>query len=606
MMRYQPIYTEKTACRDCYKCVRVCPVKAIRVENGSAVVVHELCIFCGKCVDICPVHAKKIRNDVPRVKRILKDREEVYASLAPSFITEFPGKEQQLLQALKLLGFSGVSETSLGAEIICDEVDGMLTKTPGHPLISSACPTVVEAVRKYHPELLPMITNLHSPLGAHAMMLRELYGESIGVVFIGPCISKKLEADRHPGLPDAAITFRELIGWMKESGIDLEDEHTLQRRSSEFSDPMSAWFDTPQETSPEPAEFVPWTAGRTTSFALENGMIASMSAGDVDLQDTSASISGILDVLESLDGIINEDMRELPRFFELLSCRGGCINGPGCTRSLSPVLKKAVNSRYARERNLQSVPRSALSVSSGLGCTFSAAERPEALLAEIPGREIDKALVTLGKTDEKDLLDCGGCGYNSCRDFAAAYLQGMAEPEMCVTKMRKQAQSKIDMLLRTLPMGVVIVDRKFTIVDCNAQFLTMFSDVSYEADDRELRKLSGLPLKRFVALEMHLQELFAGESSVTQKSIPIGDRIFAVTCFSIDQRRLAGTLFQDVTTEQRNRDAVMKRAEAVIGKNLESVQRIASLLGENAAETEIMLSSLIDVFEQKTERYQER
>ena len=603
-MKLEPIYTEMTQCRDCYKCVRVCPVKAIQVQDGSARVAHDRCIFCGKCVDICPAHAKKIRNDVPKVKRLLREKDTVYVSLAPSFVTEFIGKEEQLLKALVALGFAGVSETALGAEIVSGEVDRLLREQPDLPYISTACPTVVEAVRKYYPSMLPSMTPLRSPLGAHSLLLRSLYGKDVGIVFIGPCISKKLEADRNPGLPDAVLTYRELTAWLQERGMDLDKPETLRAESASL-DPMASWYGiTPTPVDDEPVRFVPYLAGETTNYALENGMIATLEQGDVGLQDRTTGIAGTAAVLESLKGVEEacsdaDLIGRIPRFYEMLSCAGGCVNGPGCLQGAASIIKKAVGSRYTRERlgGLGGESRERPATPPSITFQYHLPVTQDQLPAGPASFEIEQALRKLGKADEAERLDCGGCGYSSCRDFAAAWLAEMAEPEMCVTKMRKQAQSKVDMLLRTLPMGVVIVNREYRIVDCNAQFLNLFSSVTYEADDVELGKVSGSMLKRFIDLEHDLSQVFSGISQVRNRKHEDEQRIIEVTLFSIDNRRMAGALFQDTTTITRNRDAVMRRAEAVIQKNLQSVQQIASLLGENAAETEIMLSSMIDVFE---------
>ncbi len=624
-MSYGPIYTERTECRDCYKCVRVCPVKAIQVEHGSAVVIHDRCIFCGKCVDVCPANAKKIRNDVPKARRLLQDKAKVFASLAPSYVAEFAGTEHELIRALKKLGFAGISETALGADIVSAEIDTLLQRPERVPLISSACPTIVEAVRKYYPEMVPYITQLRSPLGAHSLMLRELYGDDIGIVFIGPCISKKLEADRNRGLPDVVLTFGELMSWLSESGIDLHNPDTLQTRAvQEAMDPASAWFGysdpvtsfSIEAEGPDPSEggdceFVPRLAYRTTNYALEHGMISSLDPVGVEIHD-AISISGITEALESIKGIAEycgADQGELqlslgksvvPGFLELLSCPGGCINGPGCTKKIAPVIKKVLNTHHTRKRMASVSPdvrSERYEFTHSIVYQYQESPLCRELKYQPSEAEIRQALNTLGKSDGRERLDCGGCGYNSCRDFAIAFLTGMAEPEMCVTKMRKQAQSKVDVLLRTLPMGVVIVDDEYAIVDCNAQFLKMFSSITYDADETELGKVSGIKLNKFINLDRHFTKLFSGRHPVDQQTVHHGEKIITITFFSIDRRRLAGALFQDVTAVSLRRDAVMKRAEEVIQKNLQSVQQIASLLGENAAETEILLSSMIDVFE---------
>ncbi len=602
-MKYEPIYTEKTGCRDCYKCVRACPVKAIQVKQGSAVVIHDRCIFCGKCVDACPVQAKKIRNDVPKAKRLIIDKKSVYVSLAPSYASEFPGLEQELLEALHRLGFAGVSETALGAEIVTTEINAMLAEGRVLPLISTACPTVVEAVCKYHPELSPLLTQLRSPLGAHSLMLRELYGEDIGLVFIGPCVSKKLEADRSAGLPDVVLTFRELREWMRDRGLDLQKPETLRSGFSDCSfDPASSWYGIQEEKPAVHADFIPRTAGRTSNYALENGMISTLDAGDAALQDTAAGISGVHEVLESLTGIQSavSSGTSLPSFFELLSCRGGCISGPGCVSTSAHLIKKAISSRHVRirtEKEQMNCNSGREVIQRSISQVFEPFSGNASIRSVSAGFEIEQALKKLGKAEEQERLDCGGCGYSSCREFTGAFLAGMAEPEMCVTKMRKQAQSKVDMLLRTLPMGVVIVDHGYRIVDCNAKFLKMFSSVSYEAGERELSRVSSLHIDRFIKLQGYFSGIFSGKRAVNQCTVMYEQRIIAATFFPIDENRLAGALLKDITAETMHRDAVKKRAEEVIQKNLQSVQQIASLLGENAAETEIMLSSLIDVFD---------
>nr|MBP7310185.1 4Fe-4S binding protein [Candidatus Cloacimonadota bacterium] len=191
----KPIYTEKTECQDCYKCVRECPVKAIRVVDGSAQVMPEACILCGRCTEVCPVGAKKIRDDLKDAMKLLRSKKKVYASLAPTFRTEFAGLDpQRLVAALLSLGFSGVSETALGAQVVSAACARMLKESEHPLLISSACPSVIHLIEQYYPHLVPYVTPVVSPVQAHTRLLKETYGEDIGVIFIGPCIAKKNEA----------------------------------------------------------------------------------------------------------------------------------------------------------------------------------------------------------------------------------------------------------------------------------------------------------------------------------------------------------------------------------------------------------------------------
>ncbi len=296
-------------------------------------------------------------------------------------------------------------------------------------------------------------------------------------------------------------------------------------------------------------------------------------------------------------------------FLELLSCPGGCVNGPGAEKGRSPAAKKSLSTRYTKERLEHQeelfVPPADF-VDKLVAQGYSILKKSDAPL-EVPAetdavlrktyteQQISQALQDLGKMQSSDELNCGGCGYNTCRDMAIAFLDGMAEPEMCVTKMRKEAQSKVDVLLRTIPMGVVIVDADLKIVDCNTEFLHLFGDIDYAIEDEILNLISGLPLERFVPFYEQFRDQFTA-SKPGQYRLHFQDKFLRVTFFIVEKQRLVGAIFEDITTPTVKRETVVKKAEDVIQKSLETVQQIASLLGENAAETEIMLNSLIDAF----------
>ena len=216
-----PIYTEKRECQDCYKCLRHCPVKAIKVEGGCATVIAESCILCGHCVEVCPNGAKRVRDDLPQARQLLTLKPRVVASLAPSFVSEFPEwRPGQIIHALKRLGFAGVSETALGAQQVSAQAAALLNREPNRVLFSSACPTVVSFLQKYRPEQARLLTGLLSPLLTHCKMLRQVLGPEIGTIFIGPCIAKKIEARDHPELLDVALTFDDLRRWLEQEKID--------------------------------------------------------------------------------------------------------------------------------------------------------------------------------------------------------------------------------------------------------------------------------------------------------------------------------------------------------------------------------------------------
>jgi len=591
-----PIYTELTECRDCYKCVRSCPVKAIQVRDGSAVVVKDRCIYCGACVDICPAHAKKIRNDLGRVKQFLKSGRKVFCSLAPSVSSEFPDSVDSVVVALKRLGFFATSETAIGAALVNASIEAYASEHDGRcNWISTACPTVVQIVKKYYPSLVPSLSKVPSPLQCHSAYLRKLYGQDIGIVFIGPCIAKKIEADENPGYPDFALTYGELRTWLEEESLDLEV--------------IAGELNIGVETVPP---FLPSAAGKSTLYPVEGGMIASLAWGKDPFQTNAVAISGSEQVVSTLAGMVADNRNT--DFLELLFCEGGCINGPGTASGRSSASKKGLSSRYTRSRITADQPTFAGDpgfVSELLKGGYSLIEKTGSespmvsSLSFSPSsyqfgvlhtdEEIEQALHLLGKADKSEELNCGGCGYNSCREMAIAYLDGMAEPEMCVTKMRKEAQSKMDVLLRTIPIGVVIVDDMLKIVDCNSGFLRLFSEVDFPLEEAALNMVAGLPLERFVPFHDKFREQFT-YAKAEQYRLHYQDKFLRVTFFSVEKQRLVGALFEDITTPTVRRETVIKKAENVIQKSLETVQQIASLLGENAADTEIMLNSLIDAF----------
>jgi PAS domain-containing protein len=529
---------------------------------------------------VCPSHAKKIRSDLQKVRQLMTEKKPVYCSLAPSAASEFGPHYRQLLTALTVLGFEGISETAIGAQLVNEAIEMYAKQHQGEcPWISTACPTVVEAVKTYYPALIDQLSPVPSPLQCHSAYLRHLYGQHIGIVFIGPCIAKKLEADHNPGYPDFALSFEELRLWLELEGITFEQLEEAEER------------------------YVPAKAGSATLYPVEGGMIGSLSWGNDPFQTKALALSGFAQVLDTL-----QSPEQNHQFLELLFCEGGCINGPVATKLSSAAQKKGAATRFTRSRLEQkqalfsSDPQFAqLLLTEGyalLGKSQETAKRqkPKSFTDEA----ILRAMKLLGKHSSADELNCGGCGYNDCRHMAAAYLEGMAEAEMCVTMMRKQAQSKIDVLLQTIPIGVVIVDDQLTIVDCNSFFLEQFANVEFAIDNQSLNLVAGLPLQRFVPFYQKFRSHFDNPKPCTYR-IHCKDSYLKVTFFAIEKQHLVGALFEDITTATVRRDTVVKKAENVIQRSLETVQQIASLLGENAADTEITLNSLIEAFTTPTE-----
>ena len=567
-MMKSPIYTEQTRCQDCYKCVRQCPVKAIQVTDGSAVVRHDLCIFCGRCIEVCPVNAKKLRSDISRAKQLIELNDEVWVSLAPSFPAEFDVSKNAVIAALLELGFKGVSETSIGARIISERI-AEEAESNKKGIISSACPTVNEFIKKYHPGLVENLSDLVSPLHAHADYLKAEIGGKIKVVFIGPCISKKLEADDENNPVDLALTFIEFRQWLSQEGIELAEPETEQ-------------------------SFYPEDEANAAEFAIEGGMLNTIKNNVTTVDSSLISCSGIANIRETF-----RDIAELSSkgniFLEYLACEGGCISGKGMTADCSYLKKRLRVLEYYNECK-DSAPEG--SRKTGLSIERSISADP-VRLEKHSQKDIDGVLYSLEKFTPEDEINCSGCGYNSCRDFAEAVLDGLAEKSMCVTHMRKMAEKKSNALMKALPLGVVITDSCKRILECNDKFITSFSDIDLGLDDKLERRISGLPLEAFINETAIFDKIQSSELNMLEGKIRFNNKVFRVFVFRIGQENMIGAIFQDITSPAVRRETIIRKTEEVIEKNLNSVQQIASLLGENAAETQLILNSLIETYYQQ-------
>jgi len=561
-----PIYTEKTECQDCYKCIRECPVQAIKVESGSASIMSDLCILCGKCINICPKGAKKVRDDLQEAKKLLSDCGKVIASIDPSFVTEFSGVEPtQLIAGLKALGFYGVSESSLGAELVSMHADRLLEQSNKSIFISSACPTIVQYLRRYRPEYAGHITSLLSPSLAHARLLRETYGPEIDIIHIGPCIAKKWESDVHPELIDVALTFEDLRHWLKEENIDLK---SIKKSSKDV--------------------FIPRRANDGALYPVVGGMIESIRGRrKKGLQAQFISFSGIRRLKNALKGF-DELEPEGNLFLELTACFGGCVNGPRSMSRSATVCKRYKITQYARPAS----PKMAEEID--IHEDYPPEVVPQAVYSE---DQIKEALHQVGKFEEKDELNCGGCGYDSCRDFVCALIGDKAEKAMCVAYMRSLAQKKANILIQKMPSAAVIVDDQLNIVEYNPNFVGLFGQ---DVDDTEGgTRLEGANLRDLLPFHELFQGVLLSGEEVVETDLRFQGRILHGIIFSIEKHSLVGALFGDITMPAMQREQIIKRARHVIEQNLMTVQKIAYLMGENAAESEIILNSIVESFSAK-------
>jgi len=559
-----PIFTEKRECQDCYKCVRNCPVKAIKVEGGYASVVPELCIVCGHCVEVCPNGAKKVRDDLASARQMLTLKKTVFVSLAPSFVTEFPDvKAAQMIGALKKLGFAGVSETALGAQQVSAQAAALLKNNPTRVFASSACPTVVAFLQRHRANGAELLTGLLSPLLTHCKMLRQTFGADIGIVFIGPCIAKKLEAAQHPELLDVVLTFEDLRRWLEQEKItpkniiEAAENHFVPERSAE-----GAWY------------------------PVDGGMIAGMKSA-CSVNDCSLmAFSGIGAIKKALDGI--EELKpDNGLFLELLACEGGCVNGPKVLRRDATVMKRHLVLRSVAPNGVVFPRPPAIATPTDFSVAAMA-------IVRYPDSQIREALRNVGKFSPDDELNCGGCGYDSCREFGIALLGQKAERAMCVTYMRQLAFKKANALIQKMPSAVVIVNEAMRVIEFNAAFVNLFAPEKIASAGTA--SIEGIALAEVMPFASLFHNVLKSGEDILDRDLRFQNTILHVTIFSIEKNCLVGGIIQDITKPAVRKEQVIRKAREVIQKQIATTQQIAYLLGENAADAEITLNSIIESF----------
>ena len=520
--------------------------------------------MCGHCVQVCPVQAKVVRNDIERAKMLLQVKSRVFVSLAPSYVTEFPQYQPaSVVCALKALGFYGISETALGAQEVSSAMAEEMSTNARDIYISSACPTVVELIKKYYPDYAHYVADMYSPVLAHAKLLRARYGEDIGIVFVGPCISKKVESDMNNQLLNVAMTFEELDMWWREMGIDP----SLIQTSVED-------------------RFLPHNAEEGAMYPVDGGMVAGIKANCSVNNTHFMTFSGIKNIRSVLDDL-DEIPVEGPLFIELLACEGGCVNGPKASSPGKTAAKRyQVISKTTYSEN--AIPRKAT-----VDLKTQWHIKPVQQVSYDDTR-IRAALAQVGKYIPEDELNCGGCGYDSCREFAVALIEGRAEVNMCVGYMRQLAHKKAAALLRSIPSGLVIVDQDLRIVECNRRFADIGGRdcvLAYEAQSG----MEGASLKKVLPFHAMFTEVLNQTVDIA-KDVKMGNVILHVTVFTIEPHRQVGGIIRDITEPAVQKERIVEKTRQVIEKNLSTVQQIAYLLGENAAESEVILNSIVKSF----------
>ena len=569
MERDLVIYTEKINCQDCYKCIKVCPVKSIKVEDFSASVINDTCIYCGRCINACPAGAKKYREELETVRDWLNHGYDVIACLAPSFVSDFENVSfVNFIKAFHALGFSAVSETALGADLVAKATAGHLDERQSGVLIATCCPSVVNYIKIYYPELEESLAPFVSPMIAHARMLRSGGWRNSKLVFIGPCIAKKQESDVYGGEIDAVLTFEELRELLELEGVNFQDMDRIEL----------------------PDNFVIGASERAGLFPVDSGMISTM-CGEIRPVDSGyMSFSGMQSVME-ICGELSSWTPDKRVFIELMACDGGCIKGPATAKSPGVAGKRnrLLNDFDIFKRSGLSVPLS----HSEIDISNSKYKIPYKINCLYSEEEIKGVLVSMGKQSKSDELNCSGCGYDNCRAYALAILEGKAEREMCISQMRKEAQNKASILLRKMPYGVVLADENLRVVDTNEKFIEMGGG-ELKMISEALGGLAGADLKKIIPYYKYFSAVLTSGEENREFDVREEGRNLSLSVISIQPHKLVCGVIQNMDDSQVIKDIISDKIKEVIRHNAESVQRIAFILGESASFTESVLNSVVE------------
>lgn len=544
---------KKSNCKNCYKCIRHCPVKSIRFSGNQAYIIGNECIMCGQCFVVCPQDAKQIVDETEKVKVLLQSGDPVVVSLAPSFIANYEGVGiGSMKEALKKLGFYDVEETAVGATIVKKEYERMIEEDTHDIIISSCCHSVNLLIQKFFPAELQYLADVLSPMQAHCKDIKKRIPNA-KTVFIGPCVAKKDEAQYYEGLVDAVLTFDELTNWLKAENIELKAQ-------TDYDDNSRARF-----------------------FPTTGGILKTMKTDHPDY--TYMAIDGTENCIAALKDIERGNIHRC--FIEMSACIGSCVGGPVMEKfHRSPVKDYMAVSKFAGKKDFdvdEVEPEQ-------LRKDFSLIERK---LQQPSESEIRETLRQMGKMKPADELNCGSCGYNTCREKAIAILQGKAEISMCLPYLKDKAENFSDTIVRNTPNGLIVLNEKLEVQQINHAALKIINV-------RKASLILGDQVVRILDPTDFLGVLSSGKSIHDKRTYLAEYEKYVEESIIYDKEyHLLVCILRDVTEEENQREKkekishrTVEIADRVVDNQMRIVQEIASLLGETAAETKIALTKL--------------
>ncbi len=545
---------KKSNCKNCYKCIRHCPVKAIRFSGNQAHIIGNECILCGHCFVVCPQNAKEIVDGTEKARVLLQSGDPVFVSLAPSFVANYDGVGiESMRRALKKLGFYDVEETAIGATIVKTEYERMLREEQRDIIITSCCHSVNLLIQKYFPSCLEYLADVMSPMQAHCMDIKKRM-PTAKTVFIGPCVAKKDEAEYYEGIVDAVLTFEELTKWLNTENIQLEKEKDVNPQSR--------------------ARFFPTTGGVLKTMAQN---VAGY---------TYLALDGVENCIAALKDIESGKISKC--FIEMSACVGSCIGGPVMEKyhGASTVKDYITIANYAGEHDFEVDQPAPMEIKKQFSMIAHKLTQPSET-------DIMAVLRQMGKFKPSDELNCGSCGYNSCREKAIAIIQGKAEISMCMPYLKDKAESFSDTIVKNTPNGLIVLNENLEVQQINTAARKIMNI-------RAASDVLGEPVVRILDPTVFVKVRNSGRIVRDQRTyLPEYKKYVEQTVvYDPDSRLLIG-IMRDITDEEAEREKkgrinkqTVEVADTVVEKQMRIVQEIASLLGETAAETKIALTKL--------------
>ena len=545
---------KKSNCKNCYKCIRHCPVKAIRFSGNQAHIIGNECILCGQCFVVCPQDAKEIVDETEKVKVLLQGDDPVIVSLAPSFIANYNDIGiVSMRKAIKQLGFYDVEETAVGATIVKNEYERMIHEEERDIIISSCCHSINLLIQKHYPAALEYLADVVSPMQAHCKDIKSRYPNA-KTVFIGPCVAKKDEAEHYNGIVDAVLTFEELTKWLEAENIELD----VDMDNEEYS--------------------------RTRFFPTTGGVLKTMA------QDTPGytylALDGVDNCIAALKDIISGNIHKC--FIEMSACVGSCIGGPVMEKyHHTEVVRDYINiANYAGKKDFKVTQPKAIELKKHFEFIEQHSQMPSDM-------EIMNILRQMGKFKPSQELNCGSCGYNTCREKAIAIIQGKAEISMCLPFLKDKAESFSEIIINNTPNGLIVLNEQLEVQMINKAARNIMN-IRYASD------ILGDQVVRILDPKVFMDVLKTGMNVRDERVYLAEYKRFVDQSVIYDRdSHLLVSIMRDVTDEQNEREKkenisrqTIEVADKVVEKQMRIVQEIASLLGETAAETKIALAKL--------------